>query len=236
MSFVPGMTGLGSGISQNERLPLTSVSKINHSLSFGTASISWPTGIRAGDLAFLYDWSYVENDGGDPGFVMPTGFTSIVNAVGNSGEVDPPNQGRTRVIVSYRILDGLENPEGSLVGMSGNRDEGKILLLFRGNVRIRSVVAQSLNAEIQTASSRVIASASGGVPLITWAFGAANVSSQIGFSVNSPAFSEVINNTIHMTSGYKIYTSAPADHTVDGFTGSGTGYGANLVSGYLELA
>jgi hypothetical protein len=236
MSFVPGMTGIASGGIRKERLPLTSVSKINHSLSFDTASIAWPTGIRAGDLAFLYDWSYVENDGGDAAFAMPTGFTAIVNATGLSGEVDTPDQGKTRVIVSYRILDGLENPESSLVGMIGNRSEGKILILFRGNVRIRSVVAQSLNAEILTASSRVITSASGAVPLIAWAFGAANSGTQLGFTVNSPAFSEIITNTVRMTSGYKIYTSAPASHTVDGFSGSGDGYGGNLVSGYLELA
>lgn len=239
MSFVPGMTGLGSSNKAPPRLPLTNVLKVNQSVSANTASLAWPTGIRAGDLALLYDWCFVENNGGLPSLVVPSGFTPFHQGTGTSGEIDGTDFGQTRVVISHRILDGSESEEEALTGMVGNRGEAKIMMLFRGNVRIRSVTSKSRNSYIDFGNppAQTITASSGQVPLIAYGFTARNTATQ-SFITNSPAFSEIISAGYGAIGGYRIYTTSPVDHSVDGHSGSGDTetYGLNLFSGYLELA
>lgn len=240
MSFVPGMTGLGSANKAAVRAPLTSVIKFKHSVSANTDSVAWPTGIRAGDLALLYDWCYVLNDSNNPSLVVPQGFSSFHQGTGPSGELNAPsNFGRTRLNISYKILTGTEPEEVSLVGMSGNRGEAKVLMLFRGNVRIRSVTPKSMNTFIDFSNppAQSITSSAAVTPAIVYGFTSRNVNGQT-FTTNSPAFSEIVDAGYGSVGGYRIYNSAPVNHSVDGHSGAGgtDSYGIALASGYLELA
>lgn len=240
MSFIPGMTG---AVSMRDSIPplLQTIEKIAHTLSF-TDSIAWPSGHQEGDLVLLFDWSYVENDGGFPNTAVPVpAFTQLVNQTGNSGEIDPPNQGKTRAQLFYRILDGTES--GFITNlMNGNRREGAIAFLFRGDLPITSVSMQEsiVNVSISGFDEQEISSGSGAVPIIVYEFGAADVGGTLGWSVNTPPFDELVSNPGDMISGYKIYNrgDTPFDHTVDGFSVSGSsspGYGPCWAMGYLQV-
>ncbi len=243
MSFIPGMTGAVSATGALTPLTLTSVEKFQHALSHQAAEVAYPTGHRKGDVVVLYDWKYVEDNGGNPSAVVPSGFTSLVNQTGNSGEVDPPDLGKTRVILSYRILDGSEEPAGLITGMgTGNRQVGKMALLFRGNIPIKSVTLKSLSVVVSTTGydDKTITASTGTKPLVAFAFGAVNSSTQVGFIKNTPAFQETIGNANDMLCGYSCYplSSTPVNHVIDVFTnvGGSNNYGPNLVCGYLEMA
>jgi hypothetical protein len=238
MSFVPGMTGAIA--SMGPLLPplLTSLSFEGYSASYGTSGVSWPVGAQEGDAVVLYDWCYVENNGGDPTYVLPAGFTQIQQGTGTSGEIDAPDQGKTRVIVSRRILDGTESLELDVTGMSGNREEAKIMLLFRGNVPITDIVAASLNTFVNFSNppAQSILAAAGAVPLVPYAFMAKNVTT-LAFTTNTPALTTIVPGGNKLIAGYRIYNSTPANHTVDGDgSGGGNAWGVNLVSGYLQFS
>lgn len=236
--MMPGMTGAVAMTGQFTPIPLSEVALVDSTTSVDTATVALPTGHRIGDLALLYDWCYVENDGGDPASVVPSGFTSFQGGTGVSGEIDPPDQGKVRVLISYKILDGTEPAETSLTGMNGNRREAKIVKLFRGNVRIKSVTPKSLNTYITfgNPSEQTIAAAAGLAPLVAYAFHAKG-NGTVGFTTNSPAFSEIVAAGTIALGGHRIYNSAPSNHAVDADGGgSGSPYGINLCSGYLEMA
>jgi hypothetical protein len=238
MSFIPGMTGAIA--SMGPLLPplLTSVSFVDYSASYGSSGVAWPAGAQEGDAVLLYDWCYVENDGGDPTYVLPSGFTQIQNLTGFSGEIDAPDQGKTRIIVSRRILDGTESLETDVIGMSGNREEAKIMLLFRGNVPITDVVPGSLNAYVNFGNppAQSIVAAAVEPPVAIYAFHAKQ-SGTLSFTTNSPALTTIVPASNRILAGYRLYNSTPANHSIDADGGgSGSPLGINLVSGYLQFS
>ena len=205
---------------------LTSISLFSSTFNPATPSttIPWPAGIQAGDLAVLTDTSM---NFSTPGTVVPTGFTQIVNVTGGGTLV-------ARVIQSYRILDGTES--GSITGnLSSYSYNSKILYIFRGNVLISTVTPSTWNSQATTGdpNAQTVLASSGTPPLIVLGCGLGANGGEI-FTTASPTFdaTQQYGNAAANISGYKIYTSSPADHSIDV---SANGNPNALVSGYLAL-
>jgi hypothetical protein len=98
------------------------------------ASIVMPAGLRAGDLALLFD----APAGGNSPRVVPPGFTSLY-AIATTG-----SWGRHHG-VAMRVIASASEGGTTLTGSAGTVDPGtgvvnsrKILLVFRGNVPIKT--------------------------------------------------------------------------------------------------
>jgi len=236
---IPGMTGAVAMTGELVPIPLSSVSVFATTTADESATIAWPTGHRRGDLALLYDVCWIENSGADPASVVPSGFGAIINQTGRSGEIG----GRTRIVLSYRILDGTEPSDGFITGMSGNRREPKILLLIRGNVGIRTVTAHHQNTYFPEIGSsnpplQTVNVSGGTLPILIYAFHAKQTDAI--FTAQNPAFlGTVAASATRAIGGYRPYSAdgTPVNQEVDAQSGTGSDiYGVNLISGYLELA
>lgn len=205
-----GATGLAMTVAHHA----TAVSNAN--------TIAMPGTIQAGDLAVLLDCAY--SSGGNPTDARPSNFTDVAGAAGSNG----------RYRVSRKVLLGSEGG-ATLSGMSGTLLEAKILLIFRpSNIPITNVDASTWNSQITTSnpSSQVVSAAGEVGPLIVFGliFGSSSVAA---FSTASPAFdAQQTEGSTQLRTGYKIYNSAPANHTIDA-----NDLGTNiLASGFLRLS
>jgi hypothetical protein len=130
------------------------------------ASIVMPAGLRAGDLALLFD----APAGGNSPRVVPPGFTSLY-AIATTG-----SWGRHHG-VAMRVIASASEGGTTLTGSAGTVDPGtgvvnsrKILLVFRGNVPIKTAtyvpgVSGGTNGNPGTIT---LASGVGTPPLILW--------------------------------------------------------------------
>jgi hypothetical protein len=189
-------------------------------------TITIPASAQAGDVAILFDFA-VRGQATEPTDVVPTGWTGIIT---HTFSVAGPTSGRARI--SYKILAGGD-PGASVTGMNSDVED-KVMLVFRGSQAISAVNAAGWDLVTGTGnpSSQTVAASGGAAPLVV--FGMADVNNgTAAFSTASPAFdATVANSDADMLAGYKIYNSAPADHTIDhNHTGSNA-----LGSGYLELS
>lgn len=186
--------GVGTGIS--------SLSLVGSPTSSSAATVAWPAGLQAGDLAVLLDYA---SGFSVPANVVPTGFTQIVTA----GAVV------ARGSANYKILTGTET--GNITGMSG-LILGKLLYIFRADSAIAAVNPSTWNAEATASdpAAQTVAASSGIAPLIVLAmcFG---TDGNVSFSTASPAFTATTQygSSNSGMGGYKIYLSSPVDHLVD---------------------
>ena len=130
------------------------------------ATIVMPAGLRAGDLALLFD----APAGGNSPRVVPGGFTSLY-AIATTG-----SWGRHHG-VAMRIITGASEGGSVLTGSAGTVDPGtgivnsrKILLVFRGNVPIRAAtyVPGVSGGTNNNPGTLTLASGAGTPPLILW--------------------------------------------------------------------
>jgi hypothetical protein len=130
------------------------------------ATIAMPAGLRAGDLALLFD----APAGGNSPRVIPAGFTSLY-AIATTG-----GWGRHHG-VAMRVITSAAEGGTTLTGSAGTVDPGtgivnsrKILLVFRGNVPFKTAtyvpgVSGGTNGNPGTIT---LASGVGTPPLILW--------------------------------------------------------------------
>ncbi len=167
-----------------------------------SSTIAWPGSLLAGDEAYLFD--FARNTTGDPTEVIPSGFTQIPS--GAAGQL-------LRLTISKKILTGSES--GNITGQNGTSGNNKTLVIVRGSRAIagstESTATYDLN--INNPSSQVIAGSGGVAPLIEFGIACSSASTAL-FSTASPAFDAEISNA-RLRVGYKLYDSAPADHTID---------------------
>lgn len=193
---------------------------VDSAASADSSNITVPAAAQAGDLGVMFDVTL------DTTEVTPSGHTA---ALTDGPEAD------SWLKVSYKILTGSE-PGNPLTGMNGSQ-ETKKYLVFRPSRSIVSVVSPTWGAE-QTPNnpSQQTVSASGQTPpLIVFGLGFCNSNNSFNFSNQSPAFDDVIvggGDNGRLIIGYKIYNTAPANHSIDM---SDQGSGNWLASGYLRF-
>jgi hypothetical protein len=218
MSYVNhgGIVGMGWNLSNGGQQVLS----FFDSATSVSATITVPSGIRAGDLLVLHDWCL--QNGSPPASVVPAGFTSVVD----NGSVNT----NIRHIISYKISDGTEGGT-TLTGMNAT-NEAKSLLVFRGTLPIQSAtpsVWTSVNVLSNPAPQDIFAA---GVATPVVLIGCYTSSGVIGLKTFTPTEdAEISAATTHYTK-YKIYNSAPQDVNIDmGDTGSNA-----LAGGYFICA
>lgn len=191
----------------------------NSSATANAATITIPAGALAGDLAVLFDCAYSTS----PGAVTPAGWTNVANATVTSV---------TRGMTHYKVL--LAGDPGSSVTGMDETTVDKVMLVFRPSRAIVSVVASTWNADATTLNpaSQTVLAVGVATPLVVIG-GAGAASSTAAFVTASPAFDATVTTAdSDAIMGYKVYNSAPADHTIDM---DDLGSGNNLHSGYLRV-
>jgi hypothetical protein len=221
MSFLPGMSG-GFLPSSVQGLTLSVLAEYAESLS---ADIVIPATAQAGDVAWLFDCMQPNSNAALD--TTPSGFTQLVTHT----------TGLNRVSTSYRILDGDDagsTVSGIAIPVGSAQIRSKMMLIIRGSAPIASVTPGDWTAEATTgnpASQSVDASASSGANIVLAGFCA---SSGPGSYTFSPAEDDGVTDVGSVARvAWKIYDTAPQDHTVD-MGDQGT---INFMScGYLRLA
>lgn len=190
------------------------------------ASITIPATARGGDIAVLFDYS--ANSGAPVTFATPSGFTTIAT----SAEAGTFIVG----IASFKILSNTD-PSTSVTGMT-NDFRSKVMMVFRPVGRISGISVPTWSAETTSGnpSSQSVLASGLRAPALVFGMAGSNVNT-IPFSTASPAFDDEIFQLLVSTSGgmrvgYKIYNSAPADHTVDM---NDLGNDNTLVSGLIRV-
>jgi hypothetical protein len=202
---------------------VSSVTFVNSASSTGS-TITIPADAAAGDIAVLYDLAQMSS--GLPTLVTPSGWTNRVNSTINT----------TRSAVATKVLVGGD-PGLSITGMDGNSSDKKMIVVFRPDVPIVTVTASTFSSEVTNGDAALqTVSASGVSPpvIVLGGNGLANLgSASIPFSTASPAFDATVVAASNLTIGYKLYSSAPADHSIDI---DDEGFNNSLWSGYLALS
>ncbi|MBW6495121.1 MAG: hypothetical protein K0B16_11315 [Burkholderiaceae bacterium] len=190
--------------------------KLAASATSTAATILMPAGVRAGDLALLFD----APAGGNSPRVVPGGFTSLY-AIATSG-----NWGRHHG-VAMRVIASAAEGGTTLTGSAGTVDSGtgvvnsrKILLVFRGNVPFRTAiyVPGVSTGSNNNPSTVTLNSGAGTPPLILWGCisTTAHASTPFEAGYTTPAFgAEVAIEALRV--GYTIVNrgGTPLNQAVD---------------------
>lgn len=173
------------------------------STTSAAASVIAPAGIQKGDLMVLIDAP--ENAAAINTASVPSGFTQFRDA--------PSSGWETKVVMSYKIADGTEGG-ATIMGMTGAVENAKVLLVFRGRARIRSLSMVSDLHEMSNGDpSGVIANFSGITPAASPVIALGTVqcrgSTPPAFQTQSPAFGASLTGG-HLRVGYTIYDKAAA--------------------------
>ncbi len=190
------------------------------------ATITIPAGAQAGDVAVLFDLAHSTSVAAAPTSVTPANWTLIK-------ETNEAVSRGSRAITSYKILAAGE-PGSSVTGMNDDRED-KVMLVFRGNVAVVTVTPSVWNGESTDGdpASQSVAASGGAAPLVVLGC-AGDDNSNASFATASPAFDGTGTATdLDAIMGYKIYNSAPADHTIDM---ADLGSNNALHSGYLQFS
>lgn len=183
-----------------------------------SATITWPAGVEAGDLAVI--WDLADTNFGSPSAVLPSGFTRIGSHLTDAD---------VSTGIYYKICTGGES--GSITCMDGGTQDDKILVVFSGGVTSVNVqdVTHSVNTTTRTASA---STNNGEVPLIVFGMIYSENSSVTWSSVT--AEDEAIDNA-NVSLSYKIYNigDTPVDISYLGNSGSGDQGGASF---YIECS
>lgn len=213
MLRVNNLVGFGAGAA-NRRPTLA----FKDSATSTAATVTWPS-VAAGDVAILFD--FADGAVSAPSAVTPSGFTNHVDLTAAS---------TLRMMISSKVCTGSES--GSLTGMNGNVANSKVMLIFEAGVS--SINSSTWNAQMTAGNpaAQIVSATAGSVPLIVFGAAAAGDGGGLpGFSTASPAFdAQVTAGTLR--TGYTIYNSAPADHTID----MNDVLNNALASGYLEAS
>lgn len=232
MSFIPGMTG---PISSGGKRKLTSISVIGSNYSEDTDTVAYPVGVplQPGDVGVCFNYCTSENNGANPTTVIPAGYTSLFNQTGSTSEIDPPDSGKARAIVSYKILDGSES--GTLLGMIENRREGMAILIVRGNIPATTVelAGENFQGFSNNPSEQDILSNLGVVPLLVFGWATREAAPAV-FTKNTPAFGTLLDAPNRFIIGYTVYNVNPLMHEID--SDQGSGLYASLMGGYLQFS
>jgi hypothetical protein len=186
------------------------------------ATVTGPASIQAGDVLLLGDRA--RNTVGLPTAVIPTGFTEIASTASDG------TTSRTRL--SYKIADGSE-ASASITGMDGTSTDNKVLLVFRPSTPATVLTFADPGQETTDVNptSQTITASGGAVPLIVGAtYGS---SAAVDPRSSTPAMDAEVSSSTLFYFGYKIYNSAPSDHTVDMDDEGATN---TLQSFYVEVA
>lgn len=173
-------------------------------------TVTVPGSAAAGDLAFIFDSSGIP--AGTPTKVVPSGFAELATALNGTSEA--------RQVISWKRLVAADLG-AAITGMDGTAGyREKIMLVFRPVGGFYRAVAPTWGAENtnNNPTAQVVSAAGVVCPLIV--FGAVTCISTktIPFSTASPAFDAEVyldGGTTALRVGYKVYNSAPADHTID---------------------
>lgn len=175
-------------------------------------TITIPASATTGDLAVLLDWA---RSGGIPPIVTPSGFTSV----GSDGLFE------FSLNVSYKIL-GPSDPGAVITGMNGSVNDRKTMLIFRGSKPLTAVtVGGGLNAATGSPGSISINASGVGRPTVIVAGAFEDDGSEtVAFNTESPAVDGgTISQLPYTIVKYKIYNTAPANHTVEVLDVNGDG-------------
>lgn len=185
------------------------------------ATITFPSGIQAGDILVLLDYARA---GSNPTLVTPSGFT--IPSGGNQG------LNKTRLVFSYKLAVGGES--GALTGMSGNLAMAKMMYVFRGNVPVNTLTLGAFNNEATNGNPtpQVVAASGVQTPLVVLGCYAseATVVDPRSFTPAKDGEISAINESYL---AYKIYNASPANVTVDMDDEAGPNY---LFSTYIRAA
>lgn len=195
--------------------------------STGT-TITIPATAQPGDLAVLFNAIGASSVTA----AVPTGFTSIIDTslLGGLG-------GDNRSIASYKRLVTGE-PNSVITGMTGG-DAGfrtMIMLVFRpiGRIAVVTIPAWTGQATDGNPTLQTVVALGLPVPLIVFGLAWAFTAGTVAFSTASPAFDATVTldgGSAYLIVGYKIYNSAPADHSIDK---NDDGSGNTLQSGLIR--
>lgn len=203
---------------------ISSLTFVASASSADVSTVTIPGSAVAGDIAVLTD----SGTGFAPGptKVVPSGWTEIAEST--------PGSGGTRTVTSYKVLTAGDISSPSVTGMAkiSSGDMDKLMLVFRPDVPINTVVASTWNAPTSTNSDppaqSVLASA-GIAPLIV--FGVIGNNGAPAFNASTlPALTVTVSRNVAV--GYKAYSGSLADHVVDM---SDLGSQLQLQSGYLRF-
>lgn len=193
-----------------------------------SSQITIPASGQEGDLAVLFDRATDDTPAlAIPTDVVPAGWTDWVSSNASVLGANAALRGR----MSYKILEAAD-PGASITGMNSD-DESKVVLVFRPDIPITSVTASSANAQATAGNpaSQTVTVAGLVTPLIV--VGVASGSNAAAFSTENPAFDATVTTSLTlMSAGYKIYNSAPANHSIDMNDAGDANY---LASGYLQI-
>lgn len=227
MGIVPGI-GAAVGHLAGELAPLQ-VSSFDSSTSTGT-TVDLPAGCQVGDFAVMYwhAWNGVSSTPGD--VAAPSGWDTHQSQVQNhNGFTVEGSRGK----LMSKVLDAGDISAGTFTGFNGTQDH-KIIQVFRGNRPFASAAANTGGGQLTGGNPTAQAcNASGGdVPIVV--VGVVGLENNTAaFSTASPAFDGTTATAdADMIAGYKIYNTAPQDHSID----MGDTTGANwLASAWFEL-
>lgn len=194
---------IGFGFS---KVPVTSLSFISSASTMASNAVTCPACI-AGDLLIYIAHTYSLASGLFGG--TPSGFTTI-SQTGNGAGPSASTGG------SYKIADGTE---GSITYGYTETSRNRQILVFRGDVPISSVTQLYGNSQDATGapSSMTTTGVSVSPSLVVGSIFDSDTSSVPAFTTESPALGGYVTDsgsTAGVRTGYKIYNSSPADHTI----------------------
>lgn len=171
------------------------------------ATITIPAGAAAGDFAFLMQQSAHSTTVAS---VIPTGWTAIPGTF-NTGSAGSPE---TRWLGAYKVLEAGD-PGASITGMDGDVNDQKIMVVFYGATPLSGIAFGDVLGAVNSGdiASDLIDADVGTAPLIVIGVSGCNDFAAT-FSTASPAFDAQLTAG-NLRLGYKLYTSSPADHTID---------------------
>lgn len=172
---------------------------------FGTntasaASITLPASINAGDFIILDQFT---RNIGLPASVTPSGFTNIYDF----------NDGNNKSMLDVKIAVGNEGGT-SVTGMDGINDY-KTVTVVRGDKPIKSYTVNSQNTQSTSGNptAQSCTAVNGPTPLIIMAHWASD--GTVNPRTASPAMDAELSPNVNFYTGYKIYNSSPATHSID---------------------
>jgi len=168
-------------------------------------TITWPGGLTSECVAFLLD--HAVNIFGIPTEVIPTGF--------EPNPISRTTLTASRYTASYKYpLTGSES--GSLTGQNGSSSNKKVLLVFKiaGGTNVNFGGIKVDITDSNPAAQTTAASGSNFPSLVLGT--ASNSNAAVTFTTESPNFDNIVSTSnTHLSTGYKIYNTSPADHTID---------------------
>jgi hypothetical protein len=226
IQFMDGLLVPPRGFSTGGAGP-TSLSFVGSTLSNSSSILVHASAVE-GDLAVLFDVSW-NSSSGPPTEVVPSTWTLCTPSTTQDSASND-----TRTVISYKVLGAA--PGGtSVTGMDAISDN-KIMFVFHPDAAISTVTLGSWASEntANNPASQTVTASGQATPLLVLGL-TYEVAGASSFSTASPAFDSAVLETGQgdMYAAYKIYNSAPANHTIDQID---EGNANVLASGYLRVS